>query len=239
VTRAIDPREYVHENLGDRFATAMSRYDTERRVETLIDEFLTDDMVRGKSALDVGCGLGHFSERLHQRGASVLAADLGPNLVERTVARVGCEGVVVDALRLVEHFGRERFDLVVSSECIEHTPSPREAVRQMCGVLKPGGYLSLSTPNLWWHPVVAGATSLGLRPFTGYENFSTWGGLRRVVEDAGLEIVREQGLHLFPFQLRLDRLSRWCDRRLQRLRGAMINLCLLARRPPVETRRSG
>lgn len=231
MSRTPTDAEYCHERLGEEFATALSTYDTQRRVEVLVDEFLTDDMVRGRRALDVGCGLGFFSRRLVERGADVLATDLGPNLVARTRAFAGCEGEVADALALRERFGEGRFDLVVSSECIEHTPDPARALREMAAVVKPGGYLSLSTPNLLWSPVVKAATRLGLRPFDGYENFSTWSGLRRVLQESGMEVVREKGLHLFPFQLRLHRLSRLCDAHLQMLRGAMINLCVLARKP--------
>ncbi|MEQ4721873.1 methyltransferase domain-containing protein [Nonomuraea sp. B19D2] len=229
-TRRPDEREYVHERLGDRFEEALSLYDTARRVETLIDEFLTDEMVRGKEALDVGCGLGYFSRRLHERGAVVTATDLGAGLVEQTRRRVGCRGEVADALRLADHFGPGRFDVVVSSECIEHTPDPAEALRQMARVLKPGGHLVVSTPNLLWRPAVMLATRLGLRPFDGFENFSTWRSLRAPLEESGITVLREKGLHLFPFQLGAHGLSRRCDARLQSLRSLMINLCLLGRK---------
>src|SRR5262245_16190249 len=89
-TRAPERAEYVHELLGDRFERALSVYDTGRRVEVLIDQFLPDAAIIGKSALDVGCGLGFFSERLVQRGAQVTACDLGERLVERTRQRAGC-----------------------------------------------------------------------------------------------------------------------------------------------------
>jgi len=121
---------------------------------------------------------------------------------------------VADALRLAEQFGQDRFDLVVSSECIEHTPTPSDALRQMARVLKPGGHLAISTPNLLWSPVVKLASAVRLRPFDGLENFSTWKSLRVPLEQEGIEILREQGLHLFPFQLGLHALSRWCDARL-------------------------
>lgn len=228
--RTIDQKEYCHERLGDKFDTALSNYDTDRRLETLIDQFLDDSMVRGKQALDVGCGLGQFSERLHRRGAVVTACDLGPNLVERTRQRVGCEAEVADALFLAKQFGENRFDLVVSSECIEHTPDPKEALRQMAAVLKPGGYMAVSTPNVVWSPVVNLATLLKARPFDGYENFSTWRGIRDTLRNANVDVVREFGLHLFPFQLGMHGLSRWCDNHLQGLRGLMINICVLARK---------
>lgn len=229
MTRVPTPQELVHERLGARFEAALSSYDTQRRVEVLIDELLTDEMVRGRAAIDVGCGLGFFSQRLVQRGADVLAVDIGPGLLERTAARAGCRTELADALELASRYG-PRFDLVVSSECIEHTPDPIRAVREMVGVLRPGGYLALSTPNLLWLPAVTLATRLRLRPFDGHERFSTWSGLRRTLRDAGMTLLAERGLHLFPFQLGLHRLSRWCDRRLQPLRGAMINICLLAQK---------
>ena len=42
--------------LGEEFARALSMYDTRRRVEVLIDEFLPESLA-GKSVLDVGTGL--------------------------------------------------------------------------------------------------------------------------------------------------------------------------------------
>ncbi len=223
-------QEYCHERLGDDFDRAISDYDTRRRVETLIDCFLTDEMVVGKSVLDVGCGLGFFSERLRQRGADILACDIGPGLVQKTRRRAKCPAEVADALALVDHFGPDRFDVVLSSECIEHTPSPADALGQMAGVLKPGGFLVLSTPNRLWYPAVRLATLLKLRPFDGHENFTSWRGVRRTLRDVRIRIVQEHGLHLLPFQFGLDRVSTWCDGRCQHLRGLMINICILGRK---------
>lgn len=221
--------ELTHERLGPRFADALSTYDTRRRVDVLVDELLADH-VAGREVLDVGCGLGFFSQRLVERGGRVTACDIGPGLVEQTRARAGCTAVVADALRLTDTFGRDLFDVVVSSECIEHTPSPGEAIAQMLAVLKPGGLLSLSTPNLLWQPVVRLATALKLRPFDGHENFSSWAAIRRTLESRGASVLAERGLHLFPFQLPAHRLSTWCDRHLQLTRPLMINICVLARK---------
>lgn len=228
--RQVSEEELCHDRLGDRFADALSNYDTQRRVEVLVDEFLGEEKLRGKETLEVGCGLGFFSERAHSIGAKLLATDLGPNLVERTRERVGCETEIADALRLRDHFGDRRFDVVLSSECIEHTPDPSRALKEMCAVLKPGGWLSISTPNVLWYPVVRAATILKLRPFDGHENFSSWAGLRKELDACDMDVFEERGLHLFPFQLPGKALSRWCDANLQPLRGCMINICILARK---------
>ena len=232
-------QELTHERLGDRFADALSTYDTQRRVDVLVDEFLTDDMIAGRRVLDVGCGLGFFSERLVQRGAIVTACDLGPGLVEKTKTRARCEAVVADALRLADTFGVNQFDAIISSECIEHTPSPADVLRQMVAVVKPGGMVAVSTPNRLWQPVVRLASRARLRPFDGYENFSTWRGIRRTFRDEGADVVAERGLHLFPFQFGLHALSTWCDGHLQGARALMINVCVLARKlggPAAESR---
>lgn len=226
--RRPDVEELTHERLGDHFADALSTYDTGRRLEVLVDEFLP--RVEGRHVLDVGCGLGFFSERLVQRGALVTACDIGRGLVEKTKQRALCDAVVADALHLVDQFGASRFDIVVSSECIEHTPSPADALKQMVAVVRPGGLIAVSTPNRLWQPVVRMASRLRLRPFDGYENFSTWQAVRQTFSDEGAEVISERGLHLFPFQFGAHALSRWCDRHLQAARGLMINLCVLARK---------
>jgi len=228
--RTISDKELCHDRLGDRFQEALSQYDTERRLEILVDRFLPPDRLSGREALEVGAGLGFFSRRMQDRGAVVTASDIGEGLLSRIKESVGCRCEQVDALSLAQHFGKDRFDVVLSSECIEHTPDPLEAVRQMAAVLKPGGWLSLSTPNVVWYPLVRAATLLKLRPFDGLENFSTFGTLRKTLKASGVDVVEEYGLHLFPFQVPLHGLSRWCDGHFQPLRKCMINVCVLGRK---------
>jgi 2-polyprenyl-3-methyl-5-hydroxy-6-metoxy-1,4-benzoquinol methylase len=235
VLRVPTEKEYCHERLGEEFRTALSEYDTQRRIEILVDRFLGRDRLEGRSVLEVGAGFGFFSDRLQRLGGLVTATDIGVQLLEEIRRKIGCRSECVDALSLIEHFGSECFDVVLSSECIEHTPNPMEAVAQMAGVLKPGGYLALSTPNVLWSPVVRIATLAKVRPFDGLENFSSFRQIRDTLRKCGIRLVEERGLHLFPFQLPLHSLSRWCDENLQGLRGLMINICILGQK---ETRPS-
>ena len=76
------------------------------------------------------------------------------------------------------------------------------------------------------------ASALGLRRFQGLENFSSWPQIRSALTEGGATVIHERGLHLFPFQLPLHRVSTLCDRRLQALRAVMINICVLGRKAP-------
>ena len=74
------------------------------------------------------------------------------------------------------------------------------------------------------------ATLLRLRPFDGLENFSSFTSIRRALESEGIDVLREKGVHLMPFQLPVHGLLQWCDQRFQVCRGLMINLCVLGRK---------
>jgi len=223
-------KEYCHERLGEQFRAAISKYDTQRRIEILVDKFLGRYRLQGRSVLEVGAGFGFFSARIQCLGGVVTATDIGSRLVEQLRRTIRCRSECVDALSLIEYFGKETFDVVLSSECIEHTPDPLEAIAQMAGVLKPGGYLALSTPNILWSPVVRLATIINLRPFNGFENFSSFGEIRSTLQKCRVRVIEEFGIHLFPFQLPLHTASRWCDTHLQCLRKLMINICILGQK---------
>ena len=76
-----------------------------------------------------------------------------------------------------------RFDLIVCSQVLEHTPEPRAVLAELARVLKPGGQLWLSTPL--YYPEHEPPYD-----FFRYTQFA----LRRLMEDAGLEVQRIEWL---------------------------------------------
>jgi SAM-dependent methyltransferase len=90
---------------------------------------------------------------------------------------VSAADLVGNALHLP--FAGGTFDLVVSQETVEHLPDPFQALREMARVLRPGGRLYVQAPFV-----------IGYHP--GPEDYwrFTHAGLRRLVEQAGLQCVR-------------------------------------------------
>lgn len=224
-------REQAHERIAERFDAVMNRYDLERRLSVLIDGLLGDIDLTGKLALDGGAGTGHAAARLALRGARVVACDIGATLLRITRNRCpSCHAVNGDLLRLP--FAENAFDIVFSTEAIEHTAQPLAAASELYRVLKPGGRLVLSTPNLAWLWAVRLSNRLGLRPYDGLENFVAPRALRTHFEQAGGRIIKHTGVHLLPFQLTpLQPLLRRLDKHGERLLPLMINQCISVEKP--------
>lgn len=202
--------ELYFEELGDKFTAYMSDYDVSRRL-VLIEELLPQP-ASYRETLEVGCGTGAISQRLLRLTERLVVSDLSASLAEKVGTQLGCEWSEEDACRL--GFSDGRFELVVSSECIEHTPDPLQAVTEMVRVMAPGGRLVLTTPNRLWFPVVWGAARLGVRRFHGNEVWVTPKTVERHLRGLGCKVEQISGCHLFPWQIPgskplLRRLDRW------------------------------
>jgi SAM-dependent methyltransferase len=55
-----------------------------------------------------------------------------------------------DAECIVEKFGHERFDLVFSSNMLQHTPDKTAVLKEIKKILAPDGVAILVMPNIWW-----------------------------------------------------------------------------------------
>lgn len=114
-------------------------------------KFLQDNLrskeIRGKDVLEVGSQDINGTPRdiiLRYGPASYIGVDSG--------AGPGVD-VVLDVRNLTAHFGSKRFDLVVSTEMLEHAEDWKAAVTQMKEILRLGGLLAVSTrgPGFPYH----------------------------------------------------------------------------------------
>lgn len=204
----------------------MNHYDLQRRLEVIFDQLLESERLDGKLVLDAGCGTGFFSQRAAAAGADVVSVDIGVNLLKEARTKGSHKLVASDVTCLA--LADETFDVVISSECIEHTPSPKTAVSELIRVLKPNGLLVLTCPNRFWHWSCRLADALGIRPYCGLENWPSWRSLHSWVSAEQIDIREHVGLHLFPFVLRPTHgLLRVLDRGGAVFGRIYVNQCLL------------
>ncbi len=97
--------------------------------------------------LDIGCSGGYLAERLVGAGSKVTGIELDPAAAER--ARGFCDEVLVgDAETMELSFAPATFDAIVCGDLIEHLRDPGALLARLRPLLKPGGRLVLTTPNV-------------------------------------------------------------------------------------------
>jgi SAM-dependent methyltransferase len=102
------------------------------------------DRVHEKRALDLSAGSGDTSQILAAQGYVVVATDYGrPRPMANNIGRVG--GVDLNEFL---PFRSGAFDAVNLVEVIEHIENQPQLIREICRVLKPGGRVLISTPNI-------------------------------------------------------------------------------------------
>jgi len=103
---------------------------------------ILDAQARG-SLLDVPAGEGALAARLIDAGFDVRCCDLYPEIFR--LDRVDIHQGNLDAEL---PFGDRSFDYVTCLEGLEHIENPQQAMREFARVLKPGGRLIVSVPNI-------------------------------------------------------------------------------------------
>jgi 2-polyprenyl-3-methyl-5-hydroxy-6-metoxy-1,4-benzoquinol methylase len=97
--------------------------------------------------LDAGCADGAWMAYWQSRGWRVSGMDINPNAVAQAKVK-GLEAKVCDLTREPAPYGDETFELVFAGEVIEHLVDTDSFLQELQRVLKPGGRLLLTTPNL-------------------------------------------------------------------------------------------
>lgn len=101
-----------------------------------------------RRVLDLGCGAGNSVDAFRGHDASIdwVGVDIADSQEARARRRDDATFVTYDGIRVP--FPDGSFDLVYSSQVLEHVPDPQAHLREIARVLRPGGRLIGSTSQL-------------------------------------------------------------------------------------------
>jgi len=161
----------------------------------------------GTRVLDVGCGNGFTCGEFLKRGCQVVGVDLseqGINLARRNYPAGRFELLPADD-QLLQRLGETAFDIVVSTEVVEHLYSPRPYARGCFAALKPGGKMICTTPyHGYWKNLLlsmAGKWDHHANPLWDGGHIKLWSRktLGDLLTEAGFEHLQFRGAGRLPW----------------------------------------
>lgn len=166
-----------------------------------------EQFVQPGKLLDVGCAAGFFLDEAHKHGWQVQGVDVSNFVVQYARERFGYD--VRQGSLLDQDYPTGDYDLVTLWDVIEHVPDPKAYIAEIATLLKPGGILSLATPDIESIPArLTGTRWVGYKLSEEHVYYFSQQTLSRLLESAGFEIVRVQHVGKYvTLRLFLDRLS--------------------------------
>ena len=161
-----------------------------------------------KKILDVGCGGGLLTEALYDFGADVTGIDAaGPGIqvakIHADKNKKNIQYYEKTAEELIKE-NKEHFDIVTCLEVLEHVPNPKSLIASCFNLLKPGGFIFLSTinknPRSWITAIVGAEYIFNLLPKGTHEfdKFIKPSVLAKYIRDAGGELIETKGMFYNP-----------------------------------------
>ena len=160
--------------------------------------------------LDIGCGGGILSEGLAHLGAHVTGLDVEEHALKTARAHAEQSNLSINYVcepveSFVESYHEGPFDAITCLEMLEHVEDPQRVIHSAVALLKPGGFLFLSTVNRTakaYATVILGAEyilSLLPRQTHSFERFIRPSELASGVRQVGLDVLGVTGLDYHPF----------------------------------------
>lgn len=171
-----------------------------------IKEILTySGIPKTAKILDAGCGTGHIMYELYKDGyrniwgfdTSESGIRIAKNIFKEIQDRYEIHNAYVK--KLPNLFPQNEFDLILSSEVLEHMYSPQRYLENINTWLKKGGYLILSVP---FHNYLKNLGIVLLNKFDkhfdplweeGHIKFFSKATLRSIIEKNGFKIIKFKG----------------------------------------------
>jgi 2-polyprenyl-6-hydroxyphenyl methylase/3-demethylubiquinone-9 3-methyltransferase len=161
----------------------------------------------GLRVLDIGCGAGLLCEPLSRLGAQVIGVDPSASNIAAAKLHADKSHLSIDyrCTTVEEIDPRERFDIVLAMEVVEHVVDVGVFLKRCAAMLKPNGLMVVSTLNRNWKSfalAIVGAEYVLRwlpRGTHQWEKFVTPDELAKHLLDNRLVVTEQSGVVYSPF----------------------------------------
>lgn len=139
-------REQIKNIVKNYYAGVLS-HKGDRHVQ--MQQLLPNNLQESSYILDYGCGMGGISKLfLDKYNCNIDAVDISENELEKAKIAFGDNKKINFILIKDYEFPKKKYDLVFSSQVIEHVHNPGMYLSNINKMLKNGGYLLIGLPNI-------------------------------------------------------------------------------------------
>jgi len=131
------------DNLSFEGRARQSLGSSEMRIYEMVSRAMDRLNVKGNTVIDVGCGVGNLRKFVLRKFSNYIGVDVIH--YEQLENEVEFHKVDLNTERIPLSDGCA--DAVISVETIEHLENPRAFMRELIRLLKPGGWVFVTTPN--------------------------------------------------------------------------------------------
>lgn len=180
--------------LFDGFST---KYDLiQTRFHHHAEKFLLDSIPSDSKIVDVGCGTGEVTIRLHDSGYQIKGFDFSTKMIEKALMKnpdIFRVGDVEDKVPF-----KELFDCAISVDAWEFFPEPRKALLNINRALKERGTFVLIVPNIYLFPLMVLAEKIKLKKLKAFGFLNSKKILiEKLCAETGFELVKTTWIYYF------------------------------------------
>jgi 2-polyprenyl-3-methyl-5-hydroxy-6-metoxy-1,4-benzoquinol methylase len=151
--------------------------------------------IKGLNILECGITKDGVCDGLIKNGANCFGIDINPRKLE------GVKIIQADLNKGIPEFGIQ-FDVIFAGEVMEHLYDDRKFIRELRNILKPGGILIITVPNLvsWQNRFLMFLGSMPSVAYTAAEfhyHVYTRSKLKNLLTEERLEVLKTTSSYLF------------------------------------------
>jgi len=203
----ITTKKWGFEDVGKHWDETTDYDDINERTYSYFRRFIDAcelfDLPEKKYTLDICSRTGNGSLYFWKKNkiSKVVCADVTKKMQEICFANLNDKNIDFETKYFNSYplpFQDQEFETILSFETIEHLPKPKKFISELSRIIKPGGYLVLTMPNILWEPIHWLAAIFDIHHSEGPHRFIRDKKVKKWLKLSNFKIIKAETYILIP-----------------------------------------